>query len=220
MRHSYWNMHQYNKIAINATAGTNMRWNINTIHTQQSQCCLCRLVRACLVRQGKAALTATLGNWCACADRGPSKLLILQAHQLVIEASGSTTAYLETCSRGTPSQRNARADKRVKVWQKTGVTQTQWLLYFHAYLGTRQWSQCWNSLIWSSPSGMTAAAYRLHIGWKDQLLDLPVGLRFQHAKQKHQPPSLIWSRCSLTCWGMLGELNHIAESDGLQEPAR
>ncbi len=72
--------------------------------------------------------------------------------------SSSEPVFQETYSRGTPAQRNKRSDNKVKVWRQAGVTWTRWVPRCHAQLGTRPWSQCWSGLIWSSPSGVTAAA--------------------------------------------------------------
>ncbi len=80
------------------------------------------------------------------------------APQSVAEASVKTTACLDTCSRGTPARRNEGSDHGLKVWQQYGVMDTWCVPLCHAHLGTRLWSQCWSSLIWSNPSSVTAAA--------------------------------------------------------------
>ncbi len=74
------------------------------------------------------------------------------------EASVDTTTCLDTCTRGTPARRKARSDHGLKVWWQDGVTETRYLPRRHAHLGTRLWSQRWSGLIWSNPSGVTAAA--------------------------------------------------------------
>ncbi len=80
------------------------------------------------------------------------------APQPMAEASVDTTTCLDTCPRGTPARRKARSDHGPKVWRQDGVTETRYVPRRHAHLGTRSWSQCWSGLIWSNPSGVTAAA--------------------------------------------------------------
>ncbi len=79
------------------------------------------------------------------------------APQPVAEASVKTTACRDTCSRGTPARRNKGSDHGLKVWRHSGVIATRYVPRCHAHLGTRPWSQCWSGLIWSKPSGVTAA---------------------------------------------------------------
>ncbi len=59
------------------------------------------------------------------------------APQPVVEASVETTTCLDTCSRGTPARRKARSDHGLKVWRQDGVTETWYVPWRHAHLGTR-----------------------------------------------------------------------------------
>ncbi len=54
----------------------------------------------------------------------------------LVEASVDTTTCLDTCTRGTPAQRKARSDHGLKVWQQDGVTETRYMPWRHAQLGT------------------------------------------------------------------------------------
>ncbi len=80
------------------------------------------------------------------------------APQPMAEASVDTTACLDTCTRGTPAQSKARSDHGWRSDGRTGWLRPRYVPRRHAHLGTRLWSQRWSGLIWSNPSGVTAAA--------------------------------------------------------------
>ncbi len=80
------------------------------------------------------------------------------APQPVLEASVVTTVCRDTCSRGTPARRKARSIQGLRERRHCWVIPTRSVPRRHAHLGTRECSQCWSGLIWSNPSGVTAAA--------------------------------------------------------------
>ncbi len=80
------------------------------------------------------------------------------APQPVLEASVVTTVCRDTCSRATPAHRKARSIQGLRERRHCWVIPTRGVPWRHAHLGTRECSQCWSGLIWSNPSGMTAAA--------------------------------------------------------------
>ncbi len=73
------------------------------------------------------------------------------------EGRSQTTTCLDTCSRGTSARRKARSDHGLKVRRQDGVSETRYVPWRHAHLGTRSWSQRWSGVIWSNPSGVIAA---------------------------------------------------------------
>ncbi len=80
------------------------------------------------------------------------------APQPVLEASVVTTTCRDTCSKGTPARRKARSIQGLKERRHSCVMFTRSAPRCHAHLGTRECNQCWSGLIWSNPSGVTAAA--------------------------------------------------------------
>ncbi len=70
-------------------------------------------------------------------------------------ASVDTKTCLDTWVRGTPA---LRKQGPTMEWRCGGMTETRYVPWRHAHLGTRSWSQCWSGLIWINPSGVTAAA--------------------------------------------------------------
>ncbi len=69
-----------------------------------------------------------------------------------------TTVCRDTCSRGTPARRKARSVQGLRERRHCWEIPTRSVPRRHAHLGTRECSQCWSGLIWSNPSGVTAAA--------------------------------------------------------------
>ncbi len=76
----------------------------------------------------------------------------------MLEVSVVTTVCWDTCSRGTPARRKARSVQGLRERRHCWEIPTRSVLRRHAHLGTRECSQCWRGLIWSNPSGVTAAA--------------------------------------------------------------
>ncbi len=129
--------------------------------TRPPQCCPCGLARACPTA---VAGTAVRLNALPTAidvpkHSGPEAACPLYvAPQPVLEASVVTTVCRDTCSRGTPARRKARSVQGLREQRHCWVIPTRSVPRRHAHLGTRECSQCWSGLIWSNPSGGTAAA--------------------------------------------------------------
>ncbi len=56
--------------------------------------------------------------------------------QPMAEASVETIC-LDTCTRGTPAQREARSEQGLKVWRQNGVTGNREVPHCPTHLGTR-----------------------------------------------------------------------------------
>ncbi len=67
--------------------------------------------------------------------------------------------YPETLVLGAPpARRKARSIQGLRERRHCWVIPTRSVPRHHAHLGTRECNQCWSDLIWSNPSGVTAAA--------------------------------------------------------------
>ncbi len=112
----------------------------------------------------KARCTASSSRQLMCqSSRGPvqspeAACPLHVAPQPVLEASVVTTTCRDTCSKGTPARRKARSVQGLKERRHSCVMFTRSAPRRHAHLGTRECNQCWSGLIWSNPSGVTAAA--------------------------------------------------------------
>ncbi len=112
----------------------------------------------------KAKCTAHSSRQLMCqSSRGPvqspeAACPLHVAPQPVLEASLVTTVCRDTCSRGTPARRKARSVQGLRERRHCWEIPTRSVPRRHAHLGTRECSQCWSGLIWSNPSGVTAAA--------------------------------------------------------------
>ncbi len=111
----------------------------------------------------KARCTASSSRQLMCqSSRGPvqspeAACPLHVAPQPVLEASVVTTTCRDTCSKGTPARRKARSVQGLKERRHSCVMFTRSAPRRHAHLGTQECNQCWSGLIWSNPSGVTAA---------------------------------------------------------------
>ncbi len=113
-------------------------------------------------RNCRKARSTALGSWCAKAVGGPvqspeAACLLHVAPQPVLEVSVVTTVCRDTCSRISPARRKARSVQGLRERRHCLVIFTRSIPWRHAHLGNRECSQCWSGLIWSNPSGVTAA---------------------------------------------------------------
>ncbi len=125
------------------------------------------------------------------------------APQPVLEASVVTTVCRDTCSRGTPARRKARSVQGLRERRHCWEIPTHSVPRRHAHLGTRECSQCWSGLIWSNPSGVTAAADAI---CPRSLWNCFSGTTFLPLKELRQF-STVWARSSVRRAVILTESN-------------
>ncbi len=182
----------------------------------------------------KAKLTAHSSRQLMCQSiRGPvqspeAACPLYVAPEPVLDASVVTTVWRDTCSRGTPARRKARSVQGLIERRHCWVIPTRSVPRHHAHLGTRECSQCCSGLIWSNPSGVTAAADAIcpwkplpHLGWRDWL-DCILCQEDSNllAQDRGVPDCHRRVENAVELGRSPGELNRVAESNCAREPAR